>query len=81
MKIANLSKFFNQYTIEDIFHFFMVCPLYQDLRNIHFKPMWQRQISVHKFYSIMKSNDVESIFSIAKFLVDAFELRNSIYDG
>ena len=71
----------NVYTIEDIFHFFMVCPLYQDLRNIHFKPMWQRQISVHKFYSIMKSNDVESIFSIAKFLVDAFELRNSIYDG
>lgn len=30
----------NVYVIEDIFHFFMVCPLYTDLRNIHFEPSW-----------------------------------------
>ena len=68
----------NVYTVEDIFHFFMICPLYHDLRNIHFKPIWKMHISEQRFYSIMKSTDVESIFSIAKFLVGAFELRKSI---
>ena len=48
------------------------------LRNIHVKPIWQMHISVQRFYPIMKSTDVESIFSIAKFLVGAFELRISI---
>ena len=69
----------NVYTAEDIFHFFMICPLYHDLRNIPFKPIWKMHIFEQRFYSIMKSTDVESIFSIAKLLVGAFELRKSIY--
>ena len=69
----------NVYVIEDIFHFFMVCPLYIDLRNIHFKPSWRLHVSVQKFYSIMKLTDADGIFSISKFLVSAFELRNTIY--
>ena len=41
----------NVYIVEDIFHFFMICPLYHDLRNIHFKPIWKMHISEQRFYS------------------------------
>ena len=57
------------------FHLFMIRPLYHELRNTHFKPIWKMHISEQRFYSIMKSSDVESILSIAKFLVGAFDLR------
>lgn len=66
----------NVYTIEDEFHFFMVCPAYEDLRNIYFKLNWRNTISLHHFYSIFKSSDDKSIFAISKFLLGAFSLRN-----
>ena len=69
----------NVYVIEDIFYFFMVCPLYFDLRNIYFKPLWRSHLSVQKFSSIMKLTDADSLFAISKFLASAFKLRNSIY--
>ena len=69
----------NVYVVEDIFHFFMVCPLYYELRNIHFKPSWRLYVTEQKFISIMKLTDVDSLTSISKFLVSAFDLRNSIY--
>ena len=69
----------NVYIIEDIFQFFfMVCPLYLDLRSKYFKPVWRLHTTVQKFYSIMKLTDVESLFSISKFLVSAFA-QKSIY--
>ena len=70
----------NVFTIEDEFHFFMVCPMYTDLREKYFKPDWKIIISLHKFYSIMNMTDASSIFAISKFLVSAFELRNVYYD-
>ena len=57
----------------------MTCPLYEDLRAIYFKPAWQVHVSEQTFYSIMKLTNVDCIFSISKFLISAFELRNSIY--
>ena len=67
------------YIVEDIFHSFMECPLYLDLRSKYFKPVWRLHTTVQKFYSIMKLTDVECLFSRSKFLVSAVELRKSIY--
>ncbi|MEW8544974.1 MAG: reverse transcriptase family protein, partial [Candidatus Thiodiazotropha sp.] len=69
----------NVYSVEDEFHFFMVCPTYQDLRNMYFKPHWHNMISLHHFYTIFKSTDDQSIFAISKFLLSAFALRNLYY--
>ena len=56
----------NAYVIEDEFHFFFVCPIYAEIRNIYFKPEWIRDIvTSHKFYSIMSSVDTFSILSVA----------------
>lgn len=69
----------NVYVSEDIFHLFMVCPLYVDLRNIHFEGTWRLHVSVQKFHSIMRLTDVDSLISISKFLVSAFGLTNKYY--
>ena len=71
----------NVYTIEDELHFFMLCSMYNDLRNQYFKPAWKLNICPQKFYSIMRTTDKQSLFSISKFLVSALELRNSIHCG
>lgn len=69
----------NVYTVEDELHFFMLCPLYNDLRKLYFKPAWNTNICPQMFYSIMKTTDTQCLFSVAKFLLSAFELRRSIY--
>ena len=71
----------NIYSVEDEFHFFMVCPMYTDLRDKYFKLDWKFNISLHKFYSILKLSDTSSIFDISKLLVSAFELRNLYYNS
>ena len=69
----------NVYTVENELHFFMLCPLYNDLRKLYFKPAWNTNICPQMFYSIMKTTDTQCLFSVAKFLLGAFELRRSIY--
>lgn len=71
----------NVYSVEDEFHFFMVCPMYTELRDKYFKHEWKFAISLHKFYSIFKLSDTNSILKITKFLVSAFELRDTYYNS
>ena len=53
--------------------------MYDNLRNMYFKPQWKANISVQMFYIIMQLSDARSLFLISKFLVSAFEFRKSIY--
>ena len=69
----------NVYAIEDEFHFFMLCPMYEELRNMYFYPSWRRNITVHLFYNIMKSQNDQAIIAVSKFLVSAFSFRNLYY--
>ena len=69
----------NVYVIEDEFHFFMVCPMYNTLRDMYFRPEWKMNINEQKFYRIMKLSDARSLLLISKFLVSAFEYRKSVY--
>lgn len=69
----------NAYVVEDEFHFFCVCPAYEEIRNIYFKPQWIRGIlTVDKFYSIMSSPEKSSILSICKFLLSAISYRQEL---
>ena len=51
----------NIYVIEDEFHFFMVCPTYNDLRILYFNTSWRAFITVQHFYSIMHTCDTSLI--------------------
>ena len=57
----------------------MLCPMYDTLRNMYFRPQWKTNTSVQKFYIILQLSDARSLFLISKFLVSAFEFRKSIY--
>ena len=61
--------------IEDEFHFFMLCPVYE-LSNLYFYTAWKRNITVHLFYSIIESKDGQDIIVMSNILVSAFSLRN-----
>ena len=69
----------NVYVVEDEFHFFMVCPMYNTLRDMYFRPEWKMNINEQKFYRIMKLSDARSLLLISKFLVSAFEYRKSVH--
>ena len=69
----------NGYVIEDEFHLFFVCPIYEEIRNIYFTPEWVRNIvKPHTFYALMSGDGTSLILSIAKFLVSAFNHRKEL---
>ena len=61
--------------------FFMLCPMYEELRNMYFYPSWRRNITVHMFYNIMKSQNDQAIIAVSTFLISAFSLRNLYYSN
>ena len=69
----------NAYVIEDEFHFFLVCPVYTEIRNMYLKPEWVKAIAtLSTFYSIMSSSDTPSILSTVRYLISAFNYRNEL---
>ena len=66
----------NVCSIQDEFHFFMVCTAYEELRNMYFHPNWRRNVTLQRFDSILKLENDQSITAASKFLISAFSLRN-----
>ena len=66
----------NAHVIEDEFHFFLVCPVYTEIRNMYLKPEWVRAIAtIPTFYSIMSSCDTLSILSTVRYLISALTIE------
>ena len=62
------------------FHFFFVCPAYDTVRELYFKPEWNNTvITVQKVHNIMSSKAKQDILSIAKFLLSTFFFTSSMY--
>ena len=50
------------------------------LRQTFFKTNWLRNKSLNMFYIILSSKDEKNIFSIARFLFNAFKRRKETLD-
>ncbi|MCG7892781.1 MAG: reverse transcriptase family protein, partial [Candidatus Thiodiazotropha endolucinida] len=62
MRFCPLCLKRNVYTVEDEFHFFCICPSYQDIRFLYFEPRWITDIiNANKFISIMSNVNKKSI--------------------
>ena len=72
-----INKF---YVVEDEFHFFFECNEYEILRQTFFKTNWWSNRSLNMFYTILSSKDEKYIFSIARFLFNAFKKRKETLD-
>ena len=62
----------NIYVIEDEFHFFFKCNEYEMLRQTIFKQNWLKNRPIIMFYIVLSLNDEKSLFSIARYLLNAF---------
>ena len=79
MRFCPLCLKRNVYTVEDEFHFLCICPSYQDIRLLYFKPQWITGIiTIHRFYHIMSHADKNSTMSICRFLLSAFAHRKEL---
>ena len=69
----------NVYIVEDEFHFFLVCPAFDDIRELYFKPEWKNALTTKQtFYNIMSSNAKLDILSVSKYLLCSFYLRKEL---
>ena len=69
----------NVYIVEDEFHFFLVCPAFDDIRELYFKPEWKNALTTKQtFYNIMSSNAKLDILSVSKYLLCSFSLRKEL---
>lgn len=79
MRFCPLCLKQNVYSVEDESHFVCVCPAYQDIRTLYFKPHWITSITtVNMFCHIMSNVDRKSIMAICKCLVCAFAYRKNL---
>ena len=69
----------NVYIVEDEFNFFLVCPAFDDIMKLYFKPEWKNPITPKlTFYNIMSSNAKSDILSVAKYLLSSFSLMKEL---
>ena len=69
----------NVYIVEDEFHFFLVCPAFDDIRELYFKPEWKNALTTKQtFYNIMSSSAKLDILSVSKYLLCSFSLRKEL---
>ena len=64
------------YVVEDEYHMFMLCPLYNALRRELFATQWLSQIeTVYLFTMIMSDENDNHIYAVAHYLVKCEKLR------
>ena len=73
-----LCKFCNLRSVEDEYHFLLVCPTYIDIRRKYFKPYICRWPTINKFDKIMSTNNKNEIIRLSKYLYFANKLRNEL---
>ena len=73
-RLCKLCASVNMLNVEDEYHVLMVCPFYQDLRNVYIEN--QLPCNIHSFISIMSTNDESRLIKLGCFINNMFILRN-----
>ena len=68
----------NIHIIEDEYHFFFECRIYEHLRAKFFIRTWIRNQSLNMYYTIMGLSDRDILLKVANFLKQAFDLRTTL---
>ena len=64
--------------VEDEYHFFFDCKIYEHLREFYFKKSWLQRRNTQTFYFVLSSTDSTDIIAVARYLQAAFVHRNSL---
>ena len=63
--------------IEDEFHFILTCPLYENIRKVYIKMYFYRNPSMYKFIQLLKNENMTHLKNLAKYIIEAFKLREA----
>ena len=75
-KTDRLCQFCSMNTIENEYHFLLICPLYTDLRRNYLKPYYCHWPTLNKFDKLMASKNKNEILNLSKFIYFAAKLRD-----
>ena len=62
--------------IKDEYHFVLICPYYNDLRQIFIKRYFQTRTSMYEIISLLNTTKLKDLNNLAKILIYAFKLRS-----
>ena len=65
----------NMHVIEDEFHFLLVCPKFHNLRTQFLKPYYYGWPTLHKFQTLLSSQNTKQLLNLSKFIYTAFNAR------
>ena len=65
-------------TMEDEFHFILVCPVYVDLRIKFIKPYYFRKPSMYKLIQLLNVTSTKWLSNLGKYLNNAFKRRSQM---
>lgn len=77
-RMERKCKFCSQNTLENEYHFLLICPLYKDLRKKFLKPFYCSWPTLNKFDSLMSTTNKTELINLAKYVYFSMKLRNSI---
>lgn len=65
----------NTNDIEDEYHFIIVCPLFNNLRNVYLPNYYTRSPSMFKFIQLLNTTSVKRLKNLATYIREATKLR------
>jgi hypothetical protein len=65
-------------TIEDEYHFILVCKKYDNIRKIYIKQYYWRRPSSFKLVQLLSVHNVKELNNLDKFLCLAVKIRNNV---
>ena len=65
----------NSSSIEDEFHFILVCQRYNLLRKQFIKPYYWKNASTFKLVQLLNAENISTLRNLGKYIVQAMQLR------
>ena len=70
--------FYRISVIECEFHFLLVCPIYQDIRNTVADKCTLNDKTLFNFTNVMKSKDIDAVSALSYYVYHAFKRRTEL---
>lgn len=91
-KIFVLSRFYNierhnrncflcSNSIEDEFHFILICPIYEGYRKKYIKPYYWKKPSMCKLLQLFNVENVKELCNLGKFIHFGLKLRKDLLNA
>lgn len=64
--------------LEDEYHFVLICPIYNIIRQKYIRPFYYTRPSMYKFINLMQTTKMSTLRNLGKYVQESFALRKSL---